>query len=516
MATRVPISKKLVIVNSASSVLTRVLNLTLLLWAIQYLVKRIPDDEYQLLPIVMGVIFLVPILTSFLTSGLGRFVTEAYAQGDEARVTEITSTMLPITCLAALVLTAVGAMCVYWIDLIVIIAPAQVADARLMLALLLSVITLRLAVAPLGVGLYVRQKFILKNATQLAGAVLRVALLLALLLRVGPEVKWVVVSLVISDLLVLLAQTLLSMRFLPALRFRRSAMRPGVAGGLISFGAWYLVGQLAVAIRQAADPILLNRLALPVDVTNFHLAATADFQIRQMRMTATAPLQPAMTAMYAQGKLAGLASVYLRGGRLSLWVLLAAAVPLMVFRVELLQAYLGPAFEQHRDAATALFWLLAAFPFIAPRGLLGNVLHAVNRLRPYAVCQLLVQLANLALTIVLLTVWQMGAVGSALASFIALAVSDPFIMWPMGIRTLHLKWSRFFREVLIPGYTPAVIAVIVGELIRRSLSSPSLTELALAIAACLLVFFAVVAFCLQEQDRRDLGAILRRFRRAAA
>ena len=48
----VAVSKKLVAINSASQVVARVLNITVLLWAYQYLLKRIPAEEFAILPIV--------------------------------------------------------------------------------------------------------------------------------------------------------------------------------------------------------------------------------------------------------------------------------------------------------------------------------------------------------------------------------------------------------------------------------------------------------------------------------
>lgn len=50
----VPISKRLVLINSASSIATRLLTVGVFAWAIQYLMKRIPEGELALLPVVMS------------------------------------------------------------------------------------------------------------------------------------------------------------------------------------------------------------------------------------------------------------------------------------------------------------------------------------------------------------------------------------------------------------------------------------------------------------------------------
>src|SRR2546422_1018991 len=104
MQSQVAISKRLVLINSASSVVTKVLSATVLLWMHRYLLRRISPEEYSLLPVVMSIVAFMPLLTVTLTAGLGRYVVEAYARGDERRVTQIVSTMFPWLLAASLVL----------------------------------------------------------------------------------------------------------------------------------------------------------------------------------------------------------------------------------------------------------------------------------------------------------------------------------------------------------------------------------------------------------------------------
>lgn len=47
----VPISKRLVLINSASNLATRVLTVAVFAWVIRYLMHRIPEAELELLPI---------------------------------------------------------------------------------------------------------------------------------------------------------------------------------------------------------------------------------------------------------------------------------------------------------------------------------------------------------------------------------------------------------------------------------------------------------------------------------
>ena len=92
MRSNVEIKKSLLLIGSASAFVRRVLGLTVLFWMWQYLIRRIPAEEFVLYPISMGIVALMPLVQVALASGLGRYLTEAHARGDARRVTEITST----------------------------------------------------------------------------------------------------------------------------------------------------------------------------------------------------------------------------------------------------------------------------------------------------------------------------------------------------------------------------------------------------------------------------------------
>ena len=125
MATEVIISKRLVLVNSLSAVIARVLNIGIQLWVVQYLLKRIAPEEYALYPVIVSLMAFLPLLTVVLTSGLGRFVVEAYAKGKEEQVTQIVTTMFFLLLAASLVVLVAGLLFVWNIGHILTIAPER-------------------------------------------------------------------------------------------------------------------------------------------------------------------------------------------------------------------------------------------------------------------------------------------------------------------------------------------------------------------------------------------------------
>mgnify|MGYP000709419330 CR=1 FL=1 len=100
----VEISKRLVIINSVSSILTMAIEVLFNFWLYQYLIRRITPEEFSLLPVVMSIMIFIPLLTVFFTSGIGRYIIDAYARGDEEGVTRIISSIFPFLAVCALLL----------------------------------------------------------------------------------------------------------------------------------------------------------------------------------------------------------------------------------------------------------------------------------------------------------------------------------------------------------------------------------------------------------------------------
>ncbi len=505
MSPKVEISKRLVFINSVSGVVTQVLNLSILFWLQQYLLKRISTEEYSLYPVLASLIVFLPLLTAVLTTGLGRFIVEAYAKDDERRVTQIASTMFVLLVGAGLLVLVIGLVFAWNVARVLTVAPAQLWDARIMMTLMVCSFVVRLLLAPFIVGLYVRQKFVLLNLIGLGTQLLRIAFLLVLLLGVSTRVLWIVVAAVSAEVCGLLVTQAISRRLVPALKFRRSDIRWGVAKEVTSFGGWSLAAEFAERIRMNADAIILNKLASAFDVTCFYLGSLPFLQIQQFSSVAQQPLMPQLTAMHATDAKDRLRNAYLRGGRYGLWATLFLAVPLMIYSQEIIRIYVG---EKFLAAATVVILLLATYPVVYGNVMMANIAIATAGIRPLALRALLIQVINLLLTLYLVAVRGMGAVGSALATFLTMMFIWPAMNCGFALRLADATFGRWLRETIWPGWLPGLVAAAVWILLKI-MARPS-TWLSLGgCIVCGLACYVVVllTFCLQPQDRQDLQKV---------
>jgi O-antigen/teichoic acid export membrane protein len=508
MTDRVEIKKGLVAKNSASFFVTYILNITVLVWLHQYLLRRVSIEEYSLYAVIAAVIAYAPLLEVMIVTGLIRYAVEAYAVGDQRRVTQIASSAFSILMILGPITLVCGLIFAWNIDHVLTVPKHLLMDARLMMALLMFSFSIRLMISPFWIGLHIRQKFVLNNLIRLGGEALRLTFLFILLFMISTKVLWVVVASVIGSLGSLTAMTLVSRHLVPALKFRRDEIKSEAKRKLIHFGLWNFVASSAFSIRNHADIIILNKLSTPLDVACFNLGRLCYRQPLLAWGMVRQSIFPVLTAMHATDRKESLRNTYLRGGRYALWIVLLIATPIIIFRNEIIRLYVGP---EYLLAASVILILLLAFPVELGNILVTPIARARGMIKPLAVRVIVIQSVNLVLTIILVGQLRMGAVGSALATLLIMLLFEPLLMWPLGFKLVDVRLERFLRETFFPGILPAVLYALL-LIVLRWLVQPStwMNLLVCAAIGCVFYLASLYKFCLQSGDKKDLEKLLRR------
>jgi O-antigen/teichoic acid export membrane protein len=372
----------------------------------------------------------------------------------------------------------------------------------------MSLAAVRLLLTPFTLGLYVRQRFVLLNFLGLGCEVVRISLLFVLLLAVEVRVLWVVVASVTAETLRMILTLMVSRRLIPELRFRPAEIRWNLARTLMSFGGWSFILQIADKIRVNADAIVLNKLGTGLDVTSFHLGSVVFRHVQITSYMVRAPLQPQLTALHAIGAASRLRSAYLRGGRYALWTSMFLAIPLIVYRREIITLYVG---EEYGAAATVLALLMSTFAVAYGNVMFPHIARAKAQLRPWAIRAITIHVSNLLLTLYLVGVRKMGAVGSALGTFATCLILDPVFYWPLGLRMAGVDLRSWLRETLWPGFLPGLVAAPVWLVLQRVVQPHSWLGLALCGLAGAAVFLCCLfGLALRDADRQDISELVKR------
>ncbi len=509
MAARVEISKRLVLINSSSSLAANLISISILVWLQQYLVKHIAPEEYAMYPLLMAVMLFMPLLSTLMIGGVGRFATEAYARGDERRVTEIVSTLMPPLVVAGLVLLIVGGLFAWFVNVFLDVSDDLIGHARLMMALLVISAVMRLVTTPFSIGLFVRQRFVTVSVVTLLTQLVRLILLFILLFGVSKHVLWVVVATVVANVGQILVTLVLSRRALPALRFDRALVNYASIRQVATFNSWIFISHLSNMLKQAADPWILHKFATNVDVWCMHIGAQAYDRIDTGSVVATQTAQPALTALHAKRDTRRLGLAYLRGSRYALWLTCFVAVPIMIFSHELMALYLGPKYEEFSATATVLTLIFATFPLWYTTLLLSRIAEATAKVRLFSIYAVLMNMTNLGLSLYLVAGLGYGAEGAAASRLIGGLLFWPFVVH-LGLMLARVSFRQWLYETLWLGWLPCLTGAIVWLLLKFNFAQTTWLQLGASTAAGCAVYAATILLCLDSGERRDLRTLLER------
>jgi O-antigen/teichoic acid export membrane protein len=493
-------------INAASSVVTRVLQLTVLVWVNQFLLRRIAPEEYSLYPLVLSLMVFAELFRTMFTSGLGRYIVEADSRDDAAGVTRVVSSMFPVLVLLGLCFALLGGLAAWKLDRLLNIEPQYLFEARLMLLLLVATLCVNVMAAPFSEGLYARQRFVTLNLVALACEGLRIGLLLVLLFGVGTKVLWLVVATTASALTSVSLLVIMTWRLIPAVRFRWECFSLQTVRTLFGFGLWTTVGAIGGLVSSTVPALLLNRFGTALDVASFHLGRLPDTQLRNVVAAAGAPAQPALTRIYAREGAAALKALYYRGGRYYLWLALVLLAPLLAFNDVIMTLYAG---ERYVESARVMAVLLGVYPCLWASAMFFQVVYAMGRVREFYVCDLIIQGVTLVALFYLVVMCRMGAFGAALALGLTSGVLHMLIIWPKGLASVGGQWSTFVRLTLLPGLLPFGMALTAAYGFRFLFEINSWLMVAGATLLVVAVYgMALLFFCLDGMDRRLLAKVI--------
>jgi O-antigen/teichoic acid export membrane protein len=512
---RIEISKRLILINSASTVLKSVLGLSVLVFVQRYLIRNVPLEEYEVLALVYPLLLVVPLLTMVVGGGLSRFVIEAYAKGDMRRVTQIASTMFPLCLGSGVLVLAVGCLITWRIDVVLDVDPRFHRDLRIMFPILFVPAAIRTTLLPFFTGLDVKQKFLFRNILGLATEVVRISILFTLLFGVSTRVLWVVVATIpgtVADIIISLAY---SRRLVPELRFAWNEMRPALVRPILAFGGWTLVARASAIMREMAGPLLLNRTEnSAVQVSAYRLGSYVETRFYPTVLGPLLTLQPALTGLYASGQEERLRRTYFRMSRYLLWTFLFFAIPGMVFHSEFWLVWLGEEKAAELSAGALLMVLLFAKSFfVFPQPILAQIALAKARNGPMAVRVVLMELMTVAGIAYLVLVRDMGAVGVGVATLAATMLINPLLIWSFGLKLTEASFPAFLRECLGRGLVPGLVAapVWIGAWLLP-LEANLWTLMACVLAGCAVYAVALYRLCLEPGERADVGKVFARLR----
>jgi O-antigen/teichoic acid export membrane protein len=460
------------VAGTATRYLLLAVNVCLGIFLMPYTMRHLGTTEYGLWMLVASITAYFQLLDLGYGSGLLRHLAAADAQGDVALVNRLLSTFVIVYAGIGLLAGAgIASLAVWALPRFPRLAPAQITEARFVLAVLGVRVALGFPMTVFGAAITARQRFALTNIVAIAAALLSGALTFAVL-ALGYRVRAVVVGSTAVSLASYVAYAWAARRAFPELKLRASAFSTPLVRRVTAFSIYTFVIDVAVQINFNVDNVVIGAAIGTAAVAVFAVALRlADFQ-RQVCNQLNGLMFPIVVRFNTSDEsraLERLRAMMIDGTRIALTLVFGVTVCLMTFAEPLISRWMGPGFGA---SVLPLYVLAVAGVVLVGQGPADNILLGTGRHRLVAYVALGEALTNLVLSVVLVRYY--GILGVAIGTAVPVVLANALILLPAACRQVQLTLRTFIRTVAVAPAVGAAIAAVAGVSLRSAFPPQSI------------------------------------------
>lgn len=432
-------------VNLAANVANFVVSTLLGLWFTPYLIHHLGVAAYGLIPLATTVTSYLGLFTISLNGAVGRFLTIALEQNDNATANRIFNTSL-VGSMTIVILLLVPTL---WLSThaawFFSVPKGYEQQFSWLFLCTIGMFLLSTLSSAFSVSSFCRNRFDLSNIVNIAASIVRVGVVVALFKLFVPSVWHIGAGMVVAGTLGIVGSTAIWRYLTPMLKIRPNLFSMQALRSLVGTGGWMAVNQIGTLLYLSIDLIVVNKL-LGADAGGRYGALMQwSALLRGIAGTLAGVFGPTILAFYAHDDVLGLVH-YARQSVKFLGLMIALPIGLICgLSRPLLHAWLGPEFTQLAPLMSLMTIHLCVNLGVLP---LFNIQTATNHVRWPGIITCIMGAMNLGLALFLAGPMGYGMYGVAAAGAIMLTAKNLVFTPLYGARILGVGLSTFYRETI--------------------------------------------------------------------
>ncbi len=417
--------------------------------------RALGDSRYGLWSFVEAIVAYLVLLDFGIGALIVRFVARFEASHDQKQVNRVFSTSLTLFSGAGLLALILAVSIAVWVlplfDRIQQL-PELAAEAKWLLILLGMSLGLGLPLKVFICMLDALGRYPGQVAVRLGALVIRTALLLAVAWNDGGLVALGIV-ITACHILEQAVMGVLTWWYLPELRFSFRLIDRETLRSIRGYSIDAFVAMVAGRLMFQTDAIVIGAFLYLDQITFFIMAARLVEYAKDSFRAITMGLMPAVSVLEAKGDHAGIRRVLFDGTRYILWLMIPVQLGLMLLGKDFLGLWLRHNPEIARLSYPTLLILATPLILSVPQLVAARILYGTGRLRWYARAAMIEAIANLGLSIALVS-WlgiEGVALGTAIPNIVGSAALTIYIC-----RYLEVGVGEYVRHVFLAPLTAAL------------------------------------------------------------
>lgn len=494
--------------NLAANLLNFGLSMLVGYWLTPYLIRHLGVAAYGLIPLTTTVTSYLALFTTALNSVVGRFLTMALDQQDDAEANRIFNTSfwggagMILLILGPCLWTACHASWFFHVP------PGLERDFTLLALSALAMFCLTELSTAINVISFCRNRFDLANAVNVASTLTRVAVIVLLFNLTVPRVWHVGFALLAAASVSVAGAILIWRRLAPVLKLRPAWFSFAALRNMTGMGGWIVINAIGSMLYLSIDLVVVNRLLGPEATGRYGAVLIWSSLLRGFAGVVGGVFGPTIFMLFSRDDLDGLVHYARRAVK---FVGLVLAIPIGLIcglSKPLLRIWLGEAYVPLAPLLSIMTFHLCVNLAVLP---LFNIQVATSRVRLPGIITCVMGVGNLGLAILLAGPAGWGMYGVAAAGALMLTAKNIVFTPIYAARILGLERATFYRELLPVAGATLGLAFLgwawTTTLEIRSLPGLALAGLVLTLAVCCFI----LAFLFDQDERGQIRRMLFRW-----
>ena len=499
--------KTKIAVNSFVSVSAHFIRMAISLFMTPYLLSRLGKEVYGILPLVNSIIAFLTIASGGIQSSVGRYASLNFAGGHEDKANRyINTAFFLLAGLFSLILIpfVIATIC---LPSLLNLPQGHELEAQIVFGVLGVNLILLMLTSPFQIGIYFKQRFDIRGAISITGQLIYVTVIIGVFFFFEPNIMYVSFALLFNTLISVFISIVISKRLVPSLKFSPSLFDKSKLKEIGSYSFWTLIIQATVLIFLNTDYIIINKCIGSSAVTNYSLVARFNELMRAVITAAVRVVMPLFTQLEAKNDFGLIRSIYRKGVRGTLLLIIPPSFLLCIFSNELLLTWVGPGYH----GVDTLFWIVLLPQVLILGAMPANVmLGGLGKVKWVGIVNSVCACFNLALSLVLVIYFDMGVIGVALASSLILSLKNFFFMPLYSSHCIKMPTLDYYKAFLRP-LAAGVPMIFLAFYIQNNFDITGWVKLLSSSALCT-VLFGITAYLIafETSDRDDCKEFLTR------
>lgn len=315
MASNFEFSNRRIAINMLFSVIAFILNLFINFFISPYIISNLGSEAYGFVKLANDFTNYASLASVALNSMASRFIMLKREQGDINGSSMYYSSVGMANVILSAILTIPSALCVYYLEHLLNIPVALVAEVKLTFALTFTTFLMNLAFTTYSNTYYLTNRLDISSVQTMISNLLRVAVIVGLYVIFTPKIIYLVLGSFVSTVYVICTNLYYHRKFTPELKFHYSCFKWRAVLEVLSTGVWNSITKLSQIFSSGLDLLVTNLLVGSTEMGYLSVAKTVPNLVASFNATIANAFSPNMMALYARNDIDELARTTKRAMR---------------------------------------------------------------------------------------------------------------------------------------------------------------------------------------------------------